>query len=285
MKSAHFNGRQTADSWQAFRDAAHRVHDEPPYHLVALFTALRKTQGARRREELRILDHGCGGGLTCLLLLANGYTGVYGIDLESGNCDRWNDFLNDALQLTGQRFFLYDGARIPLEDDSVDFVFSQQVIEHVRPDVLAQYYSEEYRVLRDGGGAFHEVPHKLTPYESHTRIWLLHYLPRRLWLILLDKALGIDTTTAREAIFLRWPWVHKRAARSVFGNLVDLTTKRLKTKPDAANYDGPIGSRLLLFRLFTAPVVGDLLVAILSNLVMMQTYSTKTGDGNLRASN
>ncbi len=285
MKDAHFNGRPAADTWPAFREAARRVHDEPPYHLVALFAALRETQGDRRPEEMVILDHGCGGGLTCLLLLANGYTGIYGIDLEFGNCDRWNSFLRDTLGLTEPRFFLYDGNTIPMPDNSVDFVFSQQVIEHVRPNVLAQYYREEYRVLCAGGGAFHEVPHKLTPYEAHTQTWLLHYLPRWLWLILLEKVLRKDTTTAREAIFLRWPWTHKRASRQVFGTLVDLTRKRLKTQPDAANYDGPIGTRMLLYRLFTAPVVGDLLVAVLSNLVMMQTFSTKTASGNPHALN
>ena len=138
-------------------------------------------------------------------------------------------------------------------------------------------------MLRYGGGAFHEVPHRLTPYDSHTRAWFLHFLPRELWLWLLENILKRDTATARQAIFLRWPWIHKNAARRAFGTLTDLTRKRLASKPDASVYDGPIGLRMIFYRMFNAPLIGGLLVAVLSNFVMMQTFSVKSPEKALGA--
>jgi len=283
LKTELAEGRPTGAPWEGFTVAARQVFVDPPYHLVSLLTALKQAQGDRGPEEITILDHGCGGALTCLLLLANDYTGIFGVDVETSDCDKWNAFLRDQYGITEPRFFRYDGNRLPLDDGSIDFIFSQQVIEHVRPDVLDCYYNEEVRVLRYGGGAFHEVPHRLTPYDSHTRAWFLHFLPRELWLWLLENILKRDTATARQAIFLRWPWIHKNAARRAFGTLTDLTRKRLASKPDASVYDGPIGLRMIFYRMFNAPLIGGLLVAVLSNFVMMQTFSVKSPEKALDA--
>jgi hypothetical protein len=40
------------------------------------------------------------------------------------------------------------------------------------------FFAEEARVLKSGGRVFHEVPHRLAPFEPHTRTWFLHSLPR-----------------------------------------------------------------------------------------------------------
>jgi SAM-dependent methyltransferase len=57
----------------------------------------------------------------------------------------------------------YDGRHIPLEDHSVDVIFSSNVMEHVEnlPEILAEFR----RVLRPGGVAVHAVP---TPWW---RLW------------------------------------------------------------------------------------------------------------------
>ena len=41
--------------------------------------------------------------------------------------------------------------------------------EHLRDDEVMEYYSEEGRVLKEEGLAYHELPHKYIPYESHTK--------------------------------------------------------------------------------------------------------------------
>jgi len=50
----------------------------------------------------------------------------------------------------------YDGERLPLPDESVDCVFSSNVLEHVRD--LASLHREIARVLRPGGYAVHVMP-------------------------------------------------------------------------------------------------------------------------------
>ena len=50
-----------------------------------------------------------------------------------------------------------DAVRSGLDDGSVDVVFSNSVLEHVTPDVIAPLYREAMRVLRPGGVMFHSV--------------------------------------------------------------------------------------------------------------------------------
>jgi SAM-dependent methyltransferase len=57
----------------------------------------------------------------------------------------------------------YDGHSIPLQDNSVDIVFSSNVLEHIRE--VEQFQSEIHRVLKPGGHAVHVLP------TSSWRFW------------------------------------------------------------------------------------------------------------------
>lgn len=50
-----------------------------------------------------------------------------------------------------------DAAKTSLEAGSVDFVFSNSVLEHVPRPVIAELYAESMRILRPGGIMFHAV--------------------------------------------------------------------------------------------------------------------------------
>lgn len=50
-----------------------------------------------------------------------------------------------------------DAVRSGLDDGSVDVMFSNSVLEHVTPEVIAPLYHEAMRVLRPGGVMFHSV--------------------------------------------------------------------------------------------------------------------------------
>ena len=68
------------------------------------------------------------------------------------------------------RFWLDMGARLAFPDQSVQYLFSEHVIEHVDPRVVAHFLREAYRVLAPGG-----VIRTLTPDpEGLAR----HYLAR-----------------------------------------------------------------------------------------------------------
>jgi len=61
---------------------------------------------------------------------------------------------------------LYDGKRLPLEDNSVDEVYSSHVFEHV-PDLFATV-ADLYRVSKDGAKWTIAVPHFSSPWFCYT---------------------------------------------------------------------------------------------------------------------
>ena len=67
-----------------------------------------------------------------------------------------------------------DAGKTGLPDESVDFIYSQEVFEHIKPDLLPEIMSESYRVLKPGGAvslAIHYNDHycsvdkKISPYN------------------------------------------------------------------------------------------------------------------------
>ena len=272
LQQARDNQDDLAEAWLRFKGS---VFECPvPFHLNTLMRHIEEARGTMPAEDVRILDHGCGGALTLLYLAAKGYTGGFGVDISGSTCERWNPLFTEQLRVKEQRFFVYEGGTLQFQDQLFDIVFSQEVLEHVRPSVLDEYYAEEWRVMKPGAVALHRVPHRLVPYDSHTRTWLLHYLPRPMWLASL-KLLGRDLTTAREATFLRWPWIHRRYARRYIGPTVDVSMKRFADVTDLADYEGPKGLRKIAGRSVSIPVVGPMAKALLKNFIMVDTVSTK----------
>lgn len=267
------SGEDATAAWHRFKTVATRGADEVPYHMQAIFRLLEEIGARKPTADIAILDHGCGGGLTLHYLLANGYSGIHGVDIGS-NLPAWQGFLRDTVGLDGERLLVYDGTVLPFEDESFDLIFSDQVIEHVRPDVLERFYSEERRVLRPGGIVFHRVPHRLAPYDSHTRTWFLHYLPRALWLRLL-RLIGRSSVTAETALFLRWPWVHRRLVRRHLGGYEDRTLQRFARLSDLTHYEGPKGLRRAAAALLRVPLIGAMAGVIVRNVSMIDTVSRR----------
>lgn len=145
--------------------------------------------------------------IVTLVLAALGYRNIYGVDI-GGRINHYNEIV-DAAGVGTPQFFEYDGKHIPISDHTVDFIFSQQVLEHVSDDVIEAFYAEESRLLRAGGFAYHQVPHRLVLYDSHTRTWFIHYFPRTLrrpayrWL-------GHDPDYVEDLLHLRWPGFHRK---------------------------------------------------------------------------
>ena len=270
LNAARRAGRDLKSHWERFVAVVEASSDNPPLHLRLILQGLSDLGGAPK-AGIQILDHGCGGGRTLLCLLAMGYKGVHGVDI-GGDCEDWNVFLNDELGLAGKRFIVYDGKHLPFANHAFDFVFSQQVIEHIRPDALESYYAEERRVMRPGAIAYHQVPHRLVPYDSHTRTWLIHYLPRAVWLGILRR-MGRNMLVPETALFLRWPWVHRRMVQKHLGACEDRTLSRFMSVSDFSDYDGPRELRRRLAKLLGMPVIGAIARALLPNFVMLDTVS------------
>jgi len=71
----------------------------------------------------------------------------------------------------------YDGRNFPFEDGSFDIVWSNAVVEHVGDREAQVHFLRETR--RVGKRVFLTTPNRWFPVEVHTRIPLLHWLPKR----------------------------------------------------------------------------------------------------------
>jgi SAM-dependent methyltransferase len=126
-----------------------------------------------------ILDNGCGLG-TYLAAFAPYSDCRFGIEVE----------LERAVQAQKQAtgVALAAGERLPFPDNHFDFMFSNEVIEHVVDD--AQYAAEMVRVVRPGGRILIFAPNRWYPVEQHGVYWrgeyhfgnipLVNYLPNSL---------------------------------------------------------------------------------------------------------
>ncbi|HMG66595.1 MAG TPA: class I SAM-dependent methyltransferase, partial [Chitinophagaceae bacterium] len=115
----------------------------------------------------KILDFGCGAGKEVYFFRKMGYK-AYGCDIDSFfdatqiKCNE--ERLIEPGEIIFKKIDMTD-YRIPFADESFDYVFSNQVFEHVQnyPEALA----EIYRVLKPGGYSVHFFPARYRPIEAH----------------------------------------------------------------------------------------------------------------------
>lgn len=99
-----------------------------------------------------ILEFGAGTGQQARFLADHGFR-VVGIDLSDSNYASSRVFpIQD-----------YDGSHVPIEDNSIDVIFSSNVLEHV--ENLDRIFEEFHRILRPNGFCLHVLP---TP---NWRLW------------------------------------------------------------------------------------------------------------------
>lgn len=157
-------------------------------------------------QGLKILDMGCGRGELVLALRLRGAR-AFGIEIdprfvESGKLlnDRYVDDYPVLSVLNSE------GASV-FPDGYFDFVFSDQVLEHVAE--LESFAAEIARLLRPGGTTLHQFPARRIVAEPHYQIPFAHWLPknalRRQWIKLFLSAgyskqyfpaLGLDDRTS-----------------------------------------------------------------------------------------
>jgi SAM-dependent methyltransferase len=256
-------------NWRAFVEMVSSV-PEQPYHLRLILSELDSVRGGRERSQIAVFDHGCGPGSTLIWLAALGYINVFGVDVGHALVAQ-NRLARVCWGATDDHFIVYDGKGLPFRDGTFDLIISQQVLEHVPDDQFEAYYSEEARVLRPGGRALHQVPHRLIPYDSHTRTWFLHMLPRKMsvWMMALRHRQWPDH------LHLRWPWVHMRMARKHIGPCTSLSQLRLMQLQQFDYYDGPVGVRRVLARLCGLPLIGSWFSSAAIWAVLLETRTIR----------
>ncbi len=89
------------------------------------------------------------------------------------------------------------GGEIPLADDSIDFAYSYQVVEHLHPDDARAQFRELSRVLRPGGAFLCITPNRLSGPHDISR----HFDREATGLHLCEYTLGELSEALREAGF------------------------------------------------------------------------------------
>jgi SAM-dependent methyltransferase len=159
--------------------------------------------GVHLSKEARILDFGCGTGRTVYSLRDQGYANAVGYDMK--------DYLELRTPADRTYFRIADfpgNARLPYDDDSFDFIVSEQVLEHVKNQVVT--LRELHRIMRPGGHALHVFPARYSLLEPHIHVplggVLGHHWWYKIWAMLgirnkSQKELSANETADRNAFY------------------------------------------------------------------------------------
>jgi SAM-dependent methyltransferase len=99
------------------------------------------------------LEIGCGDGALAIRM-AEAVAHAYGLDVT--------DSLLPTSLPENFTFVKTDGVAVALPDSSIDFAYSNQLVEHLHPDDAKDQFQEIRRTLRPGGKYFCTTPNRLT---------------------------------------------------------------------------------------------------------------------------
>ena len=248
-----------------------------PNHLIGFLKVLSKN---KITTKSCVLDHGCGNGLTLFFLALNGYQNIWGIDINNSKSfdtrmRSCNKVFKVILKSKKNRIQVYNGKRIPFRSEFFNFIFSQQVIEHVKDNLLNNYLSEERRTLSKNGAVLHQIPHRLGPYEGHTNKWIIHWFPKNIHHYLLKNE-EQKLLVVKKALFLKWPWQLKFYFKKYFNQVDNVSFLRLKYNISSGEYSKKekVIRKVLVF-IFNVPVFGKIFLKSLSVFFQLEILAKK----------
>ena len=177
-----------------------------------------KELGHALEPGARVLDFGCGAGNMVEEYCAAGYE-AFGCDLNVGS---------ESERLRG---IDAETGRLPFADNTFDFVFSDQVLEHVQDHGAA--FAEMARVMKASGFGLHIFPARLKPTEAHVLVPLGGVIQNRWWLTLW-AALGIRNSfqqgkSVREVVALNYEYLRRRTNYLTRAQLVKAGASHFET--------------------------------------------------------
>lgn len=127
--------------------------------------------------ESVILDFGCGSGNGVLELRKNGFQ-AFGCDID---IESETNTTNDSMVSKGIiRSINLNPYILPFKDNTFDFIFSQEVFEHVKN--YSEALSEISRVLKPDGVCLHLFPSRYKPIEVHVFVPFSSIIQSYWWL-------------------------------------------------------------------------------------------------------
>lgn len=120
----------------------------------------------------KILDFGCGVGEVVQAGLERSFD-IYGADTFDGYYEDWRNKLPAE---TEGKISKIDNNIMAYEDNTFDFVISNQVFEHIEEPFIS--YKEISRVLKPKGIMYTIFPNKSVWYEGHIGLYFPHWFKR-----------------------------------------------------------------------------------------------------------
>lgn len=133
------------------------------------------SQAQIERQEIKILDWGCGRGEAVIWLREKGYD-AYGVDIDTESIQNGIGLLVSRGHPQNSLSLLDCNGIAQFADGSFDFVFSHYVMEHVGS--LEQVVLELQRVTKHGGTGWHIYPGHRSVVEPHLFMPFVHWLPK-----------------------------------------------------------------------------------------------------------
>jgi SAM-dependent methyltransferase len=135
--------------------------------IVAFHRELVGSVGGNISFDSAILDFGCGEGRTVEAFRKSGFS-AYGVDIGR-DLEQAEKRIRESCGVSPEEAVLrpleLSPYRIPFPDAAFDYVFSEQVFEHVAN--YDEALAENWRVLKPGGFAIHVFPSRWRPVEPH----------------------------------------------------------------------------------------------------------------------
>jgi 2-polyprenyl-6-hydroxyphenyl methylase/3-demethylubiquinone-9 3-methyltransferase len=134
------------DGWWDPHGPFRGLHEMNPARAGYIDRVLTATLGASQRQQVRLLDVGCGGGILTEELARLGYD-VTGIDLAEGAVAAARRHMAESGLAV--RYRVGSAYELGVPDASIDAVVASDVLEHLHD--LPRAVAEMARVLRPGG--------------------------------------------------------------------------------------------------------------------------------------
>ncbi len=185
-----------------------------------------------------------------------GYKNLTGVDVGGEEIINQLNIIFSNIGFGSSTFFIYNGVSLPFEDSSFDVIISQQVLEHVHN--VENYFSESKRVLSSKGHILIDFPHRLVPFDTHTRMWFVHYFPLKIRNIVYDKYRENKSKYYSKLLNLQPIWYYKNLLNIMFSSTTNVSEDRICSFAYKDHYEGNLRIRLVLDKLVNFPFIGIL---------------------------
>jgi cyclopropane fatty-acyl-phospholipid synthase-like methyltransferase len=236
--------RQKLDAWDAsgIQDGWFDAHFHHAANVVAEWV------GVERLKAGRLLDFGCGDGITMLaLMLRHGVRQAHGVDVSRTHLNLGKLALREIglRQLpAGLSFTRIDPGQPVVAQQRFDIIMSWSTFEHVRTDYLEGIFSNLHDVLAPDGVFFLQIsPLFYSPFGSHLGRFNLPPWAHLLWTddalrrAVFDFAGELPTDEIEENFHTRGLDGYKHFVLKEYDELNRLTGSNLIARVQACGFD------------------------------------------------